>query len=106
MQCGSLTKSNRKYGPDVWQFRWSERGPQDKRVYRKRVIGTVERYSDLDAARQAVAGLLIEINSDGPRVSSTSMTIAREISCECAKKGAIRARKRVLLHPIDFIELM
>jgi integrase len=46
-------------------------------VYRKRVIGTVERYSDLDAARQAVAGLLIEINSDGTRVNSTSMTIAQ-----------------------------
>lgn len=41
------------------------------------MIGTVEHYPDMDAARRAVAGLLAEINSDGPRVSSTSMTIAQ-----------------------------
>lgn len=77
MQCGSLIKNNRKYGPDVWQFRWSEKGPQGKRVYRKKVIGTVEHYPDMDAARRAVAGLLVEINSDGRRASSNSMTVAQ-----------------------------
>ena len=37
MQKGSLIKSNRKHGPDVWQFLWAERGPQGKRIYRERV---------------------------------------------------------------------
>ena len=41
MQRGSLVKSKRKQGPEVWQFRWSEKGPNTKRVYRRRVIGTV-----------------------------------------------------------------
>lgn len=46
MQRGSLIRSTRKQGPDVWQFRWSEKGGNGKRVYRKRVIGTVDQCSD------------------------------------------------------------
>jgi hypothetical protein len=44
MQRGSLIRKNHKQGPDVWQFRWSEKSPEGRRVYRKRVIGTVEQY--------------------------------------------------------------
>jgi integrase len=41
MQHGSLAMVNRKDGPAVWQFRWSEKDLQGSRVQRKRVIGTV-----------------------------------------------------------------
>jgi integrase len=58
MQHGSLTSKSRLEGPDVWQFRWSEKGPNGKRIYRKRVIGTIEEYSNEDAARSAVASLI------------------------------------------------
>ncbi len=77
MQRGSLIRKNRKQRPDVWQFRWSERGPQGKRVYRKRVIGTVEQYPSEDAARRAVVGLVSEINSSGRRMRFNSMTVAQ-----------------------------
>jgi integrase len=77
MQRGSLIRKNRKQGPDVWQFRWSERGPEGKRVYRKRVIGTVEQYPSDDAARRAVVGLISEINSSDRRMHSDSMTVAQ-----------------------------
>jgi hypothetical protein len=77
MQHGSLIKSVLKFGPDVWQFRWSEKGPQSRRIYRRRVIGTVEDYRDMDCARRAVVGLLSEINSDARRVGSNSMTFAQ-----------------------------
>jgi integrase len=70
MQGGSLIRNNRKQGPDVWQFRWQEKGPHGKRVYRKRVIGTVEQYSDADAARRAVTGLVSEINTGDLRMTS------------------------------------
>jgi integrase len=76
MQQGSLIRSNRKRGPDVWQFRWSERGPQGRRIYRKRGIGTVCRYSDADSARKAVTGLLAEINSDDLPHGPLPMTVA------------------------------
>jgi len=62
MQQGSLIRSARKRGPDVWQFRWADRGLYGKRIYRKRVIGTVCQYPEADSARQAVAGLLREIS--------------------------------------------
>jgi len=67
MQQGSLIRGYRKCGPDVWQFRWAERGPFGKRIYRRRVIGTVCQYPDaLDIGicghapiegREAVQGL-------------------------------------------------
>ena len=76
MQQGSLIRSNRKRGPDVWQFRLSERGPQGRRIYRKRVIGTVCQYSDADSARKAVTGFLAEINSDDLPQGPLPMTVA------------------------------
>ena len=54
-----------------------KKAPQGKRVYRKTVIGTVKDYSDPEAAHRAVAGLLLEINSSGRRMSSNSMTVAQ-----------------------------
>jgi hypothetical protein len=60
MQQGSLI-SGRKRGPDVWQFRWGDKGPFGKRIYRRRVIGTVCQYADVESARKSVAGLLTEI---------------------------------------------
>ena len=64
MQQGSLIRAGRKRGPDVWQFRWADRAPNGKRIYRKRVIGTVCQYLDADSARKSVTGLLREINSN------------------------------------------
>ena len=76
MQQGSLIRSGRKRGPDVWQFRWADRGPYQKRIYRKRVIGTVCQYPDADSARKAVMGLLREISPNPLQRSSLPMTIA------------------------------
>lgn len=53
-QRGSLALVSRKEGPDVWQFRWSEKDLHGARIQRKRVIGTVERYPDGAAARTAI----------------------------------------------------
>ena len=64
MQQGSLIRTGRKRGPDVWQFRWTDRAPNGKRIYRKRVIGTLCQYLDADSARKSVTGLLREINSN------------------------------------------
>ena len=76
MQQGSLIRSNRKRGPDVWQFRWADRGPQGKRIYRKRVIGTVCQYPDADSARKSVTGLLRELNWNTLHRCPLPMTVA------------------------------
>jgi hypothetical protein len=44
MQQGSIIQTVRKQGPNVWSFRWSEKNRNGRRVYRKRVIGTIEQY--------------------------------------------------------------
>jgi integrase len=62
MQRGSLALMSRKEGPDVWQFRWSEKDLHGVRVQLKRVIGTVERYPDGAAARTAMTTVLAELN--------------------------------------------
>lgn len=56
MQHGSMERLNRKRGPEVCQFRWSVTGPDGKRLYRKKVVGTVERHPDQNAARRSVVG--------------------------------------------------
>jgi len=76
MQQGSLIRTYRKRGPDVWQFRWADRGPFGKRIYRRRVIGTVCQYPDADSARKAVTGLLRELNANALQRCQLPMTIA------------------------------
>ena len=49
--------------PNVWLFRWPEENPNDRRIYRKRVIGTLLEYGDEAAVRQASAGILSELNN-------------------------------------------
>jgi hypothetical protein len=64
-------------GPDVWQFRWSEKGTNGKRIYRKRGIGTIEEHPNEDAAQSAVASLITEVNWANLRSTSITMTVAQ-----------------------------
>jgi integrase len=77
MQRGSLALVSRKEGPDVWQFRWSEKDLHGARIQRKRVIGRVERYPDGAAARTAMTIVLAELNSGKARISCGSITVAQ-----------------------------
>ena len=77
MQQGSLTTKSRLEGPDVWQFRWSEKTPNGRRVYRKRVIGTVEKYPEAESARNAISGLISEVNWANQHPQSVAMTMAQ-----------------------------
>jgi len=75
MQQGSLSRSSRKRGPDVCQFRWADRGPLGERIYRRRVIGTLCQFPD--SARKSLAGLVTEINMNILKPSALLMTIAQ-----------------------------
>ena len=77
MQRGCLKPQTRKRGPDVWQFRWSEVGPDSKRLHYKKIVGTVEQYPDENAARQAVVGLVSEIATSARPMNTVAMTIAQ-----------------------------
>jgi integrase len=77
MQHGCMERLNRKRGPAVWQFRWSEIDSGGKRLSHKKIVGTVEHCPDEPAARRAVVGLLSEINTDGRPTNPRVMTIAQ-----------------------------
>ena len=77
MQHGCMERLNRKRGPEVWQFRSSVTGPEGKRLYHKKIVGTVEQYRDETAVRRAVVGLLSEINTYVQSRNSPAMTIAQ-----------------------------
>jgi integrase len=61
-QYGNLTVRKRKKGPDVWQFRWQEKGKQ-KSV----LIGTVEKLPTRADAERAVEYHRIKINAQNPQ---------------------------------------
>ena len=75
MQQGSIIRGTRKRGPDVWQFRWADRKPNGKRIYRRRVIGTVCQFPDPEFARKAVTGLVREINQKSGHLFSVTVSV-------------------------------
>jgi integrase len=70
-------ETDRKEGPEAWQFRWSETRLDGKRLYRKKIVGTVEQDPDEGAAHRAVVGLVSEINTDARPTKSCAMTVAQ-----------------------------
>jgi hypothetical protein len=46
MQRGCMQRNSRKEGPDIWQFHWSETSIVGKRLYYKKIVGTVEQYAE------------------------------------------------------------
>lgn len=65
MQQGSVILTGREHGPDVWQFRWSEKDRSGPRICHKRVIGTVQQYPDAQAAREVTTAFLGHNNAGG-----------------------------------------
>lgn len=76
MQNGSLMKSKRRNGQTVWEFRWRDR-TSGKAVYRRIVLGTTQQFATESAARAAVAGIVLEINVNDPRLQTGRLTISQ-----------------------------
>ena len=77
MQNGSVIRRTRKMHSDIWQFRWSEKTTNGKRVYRRKEIGTVDQFPSLEAARKAACLLVPELNVAKPRLYSGCMTVSQ-----------------------------
>jgi hypothetical protein len=70
MQNGCLMRNRRLRGPEVWEYRWREAGPDGKRKHRRIVIGTVDQFNNVSSALAAIAALKQEINSTDIRMRS------------------------------------
>lgn len=89
MQQGSIIQTVRKQGPNVWSYRWSEKNPNGRRVYRKRVIGTIEQYPDANAARAAAGALLAQINAYSNHNDASRITVTQ--LCEHFEQKELRS---------------
>ncbi len=78
MQNGSLIETKRRSGHSVWEFRWGDR-TSGKAVYRRIVLGTTEQLPTEVAAREMVEGIVLEINSDDPRLRASVPTMSQLI---------------------------
>lgn len=79
-QQGMLSRVRRNQGPDCWVFRWRETDAGGRRVRRKVVLGTVERYPTKSSAMQEAASLRITINEEQPRFSQQPVSVAALIT--------------------------
>ena len=80
MQNGSITRSTRSNGPDVWDFRWREAGPDGRRKHRRIVIGPIAQFPDRSSALLAIAALRCEINPNDPRLSLRPVTVSELVN--------------------------
>jgi integrase len=63
-QEGHIERVNQAKGPDQWSFRWWESSEQGgHRIHRRKLIGTVEDYPTISAAKRAIESFRAEINA-------------------------------------------
>jgi hypothetical protein len=74
MQKGSLIRSSRRQGPDVWEYRWRESCSGEKRKHRRIVIGSLDTLRDESAALKAISALRRDININDRRMKTNPRT--------------------------------
>lgn len=94
MQNGSIMRSERQRGPDVWEYRWREPGPDGRRKHRRMVVGSILQFRNEDAAIRAIIPLRRDINMANVRSKGKPLTLSqladhysqRELSTSCRWK--------------------
>lgn len=74
MQKGSILKSKRKSGQEVWEFRWRDRA-SGRAIYRRIVLGTTQQFATKADARKAATCMILEANADDPRTKNETITL-------------------------------
>ena len=80
MQKGSLIRSSRRQGPDVWEYRWRESCSGQKRKHRKIVIRTLDTLKDESAALKSIAALRRGININDRRSRTKPLGLAELVA--------------------------
>ena len=76
MQKGSLIRSSRRQGPDVWEYRWRESCSGQTRKHRRIVIGSLNILKDESAALKSIAALQRDININDRRMRAKPLRLA------------------------------
>jgi hypothetical protein len=80
MQKGSLIRSSRRRGPDVWEYRWRELCSGQRRKHRRIVIGTLDTLKDESAALKSIGALRIDININDRRLRTKPLGLAELVA--------------------------
>ena len=75
MQNGSIMRTERQRGPDVWEYRWREPGADGKRKHRRIVVGTINQFADKAAVFRATGALRRDINLANVRCKGKPVTL-------------------------------
>ena len=86
MQNGSIIRTGRRRGPDVWEFRWREPGPDGKRRHRRIVLGSVNQFEDRSAAFRATRALRRDINLASRRRGPGPLTLTELAEHYCQRE--------------------
>jgi hypothetical protein len=87
MQNGSLMQTSQRRGPSVWEYRWKEPRSDGRRIHRRIVIGTADRFKSESAALKAIVALRREINLNDLRLRASILTLS-ELVEHCRAAGA------------------
>jgi integrase len=77
MQNGSIMRTERRRGPDVWEYRWREPGANGKRKHRRMVVGSVNQFVDKSAVFRATGALRRDINMANVRCKGKPVTLSQ-----------------------------
>lgn len=75
-QEGSIVRTKRAKGLDVWVYRWRVSDKDGNRVQKKKVIGDVGRYPTKAAAKKAVENFRAEINAEQEHIGKVTVSQA------------------------------
>jgi hypothetical protein len=91
MQKGSIVKSRRKSGTEVWEFRWRDRTLSPV-IYRRIVLGTTKEFLDAVSAGTSASGIVLEINRRDPRIKTQALAVKELVAhyrhCELVPDNA------------------
>jgi hypothetical protein len=88
MQKGSLIRSSRRQGPDVWEYRWRESCSGEKKKHRRIVIRSLDTLIDESAALKAITALRRDININDARLRAKPLTLAELVEHYCQRELA------------------
>ena len=92
MQNGSIMRSERRRGPDVWEYRWREPGADGKRKHRRMVVGSVIQFRDNDAAVRAISALRRDINMANVPSKEKPLTLSQLVNHDSQRELAPSCR--------------
>jgi hypothetical protein len=105
MQNGSIMRSERRRGPDVWEYRWREPGADGKRKHRRMVVGPVSQFRGRESVIRATSALRRDINMANVRSKGKPLTLSQLADHYSQRELATNSRWKNALYQVGLSRL-